>query len=130
MRKRVVFVYDSTVKAWHADIESILEKLEVLNAKGVACEVLDAHGVGKDRMEVLRKDALGASVQHHQRVGKQFGRGEWSNFGKEEPALLVYGEGKEIPLVIYPHEKTMRHERKDFSVEDGISILLAECSTS
>jgi hypothetical protein len=68
MTKKLVFLYDSTLKPWHGDIEAIQARLSEERVKGVKVEVLDTKDMRDDELDRWRSDALAASMRHHQQV--------------------------------------------------------------
>ena len=115
--KRLVFLYDSTIQPWHADLKAIQERLTELQAKGVKCELLDTKDMPEEQLEYWRTKASLASIWHHQQIRQPFGskkKGGLPNFGKQAPALLVYQEGENVPVAIYPHGDISG----DISIED------------
>jgi hypothetical protein len=109
---RFVFLYDSSIQPWDADLEVIRRELLKLKDKGFECELLDTKGKTDEQLGCWREEAVAASVWRHQQVRQIFvswRKGGLPYFRKEVPALLVYEEGESIPIAIYP---TARKEAK------------------
>jgi hypothetical protein len=126
MTKKLVFLYDSTLKPWHGDIEAIQVRLSKMRVKGVKVEVLDTKDMRDNELGRWHSGALAASMRHHQQVRRIFGsrsQGGLPDFGKRVPALLVYEEGEDIPVAVYPHGEKRGGKHSDFSIEGFLEQL-------
>jgi len=126
MIKQVVFLYNSTIKPWHTDIQIVQRYLTGLQDKGVTCESLDTEDMSEEELEGWSKEVLGASVRHHQQIRRHFGpwqRGGLPELGKQVPALLVYEEGEKVATAVYPHSEKRGQKRTDYSIEDFLKEL-------
>jgi len=107
MIQRFVFLYDSEVKPWDADIEAVKSLLGKLESKGMNCEIIDTKYMSDEELKKWREKATLASVWLHQAIRRVFGscsKGGLPDFGKKAPALLVYEQQESRPIAIYPHE--------------------------
>jgi len=120
MNKRLVCLYDSTIQPWHADLQAIQENLSRLAGKGVRCELLDTNDMLEQDLNRWHDEATAAAVWRHQEIRQAFGsrkEGGLPYFGKQVPALLVYEEGEEIPVAVYPHREKRDRTYIDFTIE-------------
>lgn len=65
--------------------------------------------------------AVIASVRLHQGIRQQFGskrQGGLPYFGKQAPGLLVFRNGIELPVAVFPHRRTRGRTSVDFSIEN------------
>jgi len=125
---RLVFLYDSTIQPWHADLGAIQGYLTELRARGVKCESLDTKGMPEEELEHWRDEATIAAVWHHQRIRQIFGsqrRGRFPYLGKQVPALLVYEGGERVPVAVYPHSEKRGRKHTDFSIEGFLKELVS-----
>ena len=124
MIKRFVFLYDSIVRPWHADLRVIQKQLTEIHIK---CELLDTKDIPEEELEHWRIEATKAAVKHHQQIRQVFGsrrKGGLQFFGKQVPALLVYEEGEKLPVAIYPHSEKRGEKHTDFSIESFLGELM------
>ena len=127
MTKRFVFLYDSMVRPWHADLQAIQKQLTEIQARGIKCELLDTKDMPEEKLEHWRIEATKVAVKHHQQIRQVFGSkriGGLPHFGKQEPALLVYEEGESVPVAVYPHGEERGEEYTDFSIEGFLEELV------
>lgn len=127
MNKRLVLLYDSTIRPWHADLQAIRANLTKLQAKGVRCELLDTKDLPEQELDRWRDEATAAAIRRHQGIRQAFGsrkQGRLPYFGKQVPALLVYGEGEKIPLAVYPHSEKRGRTHTDFTIEGFLEQLV------
>ena len=73
MTKRFVFLYDSAVQPWHADLQAIQKQLTEIQARGIKCELLDTKDIPEEELENWRIEATKAAVKHHQQIRQVFG---------------------------------------------------------
>jgi len=127
MSKRLVFLYDSTIQPWHADLQAIQANLTKLKAKGVRCEFLDTKDMPEQELDRWRDEAMAAAIWRHQGIRQAFGsrkQGRLPYLGKQVPALLVYEEGEKIPVAVYPHSEKRGRTHTDFSIEGFLEELV------
>lgn len=120
MSKRLVFLFDSSVQPWNADLHAIQSTLGGLAAKGVKCELLDTKDMSGQDLDHWRDQATIAAVWRHQAIRQAFGsrkEGGLPYLGKQVPGLLVYEEGEPIPVGVYPHSEKRRERSTDFTIE-------------
>ena len=120
MTKRLVFLYDSTIQPWHANLQVIQKRLNELQTKGVKSELLDTKDMPEEELEHWREEATITAVWRHQRIRQVFGsqrQGRLPYLGKQVPALLVYEEGERVPVAVYPHSEKRGQKHTDFSIE-------------
>ena len=130
MVKSILFMYDTTITPWHADIGRIMNMLEAVRAKGVACQIVDTHQISDEEWEEYRNKVYFTKRRQQYRIRNTFGSnraGRLPFLGRQVPALLVYEEGKSIATVVYPREKTEGDKRIDVAIEDGLKELLRDC---
>jgi len=126
--KRLVFLFDSSVEPWEADVEAIQATLGRLASEVVESEVINIHGMPDEQLEYWRDQATAASVWRHQAIRQAFGsrrQGGLPNFGKEAPAILVYERGERVAVAVYPHTETRGDTRTDFTIEGYLDDLIA-----
>jgi len=126
--KRLVFLFDSSVDPWDANVEAIQGTLGRLASEVVESEVIDIHGMADEQLEYWRDQATAASVWRHQAIRQASGtrrHGGLPHFGRQVPALLVYEGDETIPLAVYPHSETRRDTRTDFTIEGYLDDLIA-----
>jgi len=133
MIRLLVFLYDSSVVPWNADIEAIRVQLIELKSRGIEFHPHDLNRVPHVEVEHWKNEAYAASMYHHQQIRGHFGtpsEGELlPSFGREVPALLVYDEGERVPTAVYPHSEERGRTQKDFSIEaflDDLAKMLGE----
>jgi len=132
VKRRLVFLYDSTIEPRHVNLQAIFTALEQLETLGVECQILDTRDMSEEDLEYWRGEAMKAAIGHQQRIRPIFGtrkQGGLPYLGKEVPALLMYREGEEKPAAVYPHIKKWRRKRWDFSIEDFLNKLIDFIST-
>ena len=129
MNRRLVFLFDSSVEPWYADVEAMRGQLLELQAKGVESQTHDLNQMPHDELEHWKDETYAISWRHHQQIVRHFGApivrcfGSLServllpNFGKEVPALLVCQLGERYPIAVYPHGERRGRTQKDFSIE-------------
>ena len=128
MTKRLVFLFDSSVDPWEADVEAIQATLGRLASEVVESEVMDIHGMADEQVEYWRDQATVASVWRQQATRQAFGsrtHGGLPYFGKQVPALLVYERDETIPLAVYPHSETRGDTRTYSTIEGYLDDLIA-----
>ena len=116
MTQKIVFLWDSTVTPWSADVNKITDYLERLDEAGLTCESIDTKDMAGAELESWRLEALAASLAHHQQIRQHFDASQL-DLGKKAPALLVYEEGKKAPMAVYPHTEKRGQEKTDYSIE-------------
>ena len=121
MSNLLVFLHDSLVVPWNADVEAIRAQLIELKARGVEFQIHNLNQMPRAGLEHWKNEAYAASMYHHQQIRQHFGaRSEGErlpNFGKEVPALLVYDKEERVPIAVYPHSEGRGPTQKDFSIE-------------
>ncbi len=118
--KRLVLLYNSKVQPWNSDLDAITAMLYTLTAKGAKFELLDTSETTEQELAHWRDKAMASAVYHHLRIRQPFGsrrQGGLPYFGKQVPALLVFEEGQEIPLAVFPHRERRDRAHKDLSIE-------------
>ena len=129
MITKLIFLYDSTIEPWDANVGRIKTQLANLKERGIDYEVIHTATITEDELDNWRDKAYLPSVRWKLRIRQVFGsrsRGGLPYFGKQVPALLVYEEDNERPNAVYPHQKTYEHKRVDVSIEDILDRLLSE----
>lgn len=119
MIKQVVFLYNSTIKPWHTDIQIVQRYLTGLQDKGVTCEPIDTKDMSEEELKRWREKAQSVAMRYKQQMSQHFGsrrRGGFPYFGRQVPALLVY-EDEKVPTAVYPHTKKRGQEKTDYSIE-------------
>jgi hypothetical protein len=116
MTKRLVFLYDSTIQPWHANLQVIQKRLNELQTEGVKSELLDTKDMPEEELEHWREEATITAMWRHQRIRQVFGS-QQQYLGKQVPALLVYQEGERVPVAVYPHSEKRGQKHTDFSIE-------------
>lgn len=118
MIKKIVFLWDSTIKPWSVDVDAhrIKDYLARLGKKGLTCEFIDTKDLPDGELEYWRKEALVTSVWRHQEIRQHFGVSQL-DLGRQVPALLVYEESEKVPVAIYPHSEKRGQEKTDHSIE-------------
>ena len=116
MTKRLVFLYDSTIQPWHADLQVIQKCLSELEIKGVKSELLDTKDMPEEELGHWREEAAITAMWRHQRIRQVFGS-QQQYLGKQVPALLVYEEGERVPAAVYPHSEKRGQKHTDISIE-------------
>jgi hypothetical protein len=127
MNQRLVLLYDSTIQPWQTDVKDIQARLARLRARGMKCELLDTRDMSEPDLDRWRDEASSASIRHHQGIRQAFGsrkQGRLPYFGKRVPALLVYEEGEQIPVAVYPHSEKRGQTHTDFAIEGFLEELL------
>jgi len=136
MIKRLVFLYDSTIQPWDITIQpwdmkfkAIQKHLTVLQAKGFKCELLDTKDMPEEELEHWRKEATSVAVLRHQQIRQFFGslrQGGLPYLGKQVPALLVYEEGENVPVAIYPHSEKKGRAYTEYFIKGFLEELVEE----
>ena len=122
MIKKIVFFWDSTIEPWHEDIQTIKDYLTRLSAKGLTCELIDTKDMAEADLRSWRKEAFMVSVWRHQQIRQYVGVLQL-DLGKKAPALLVYEEGKKVPMAVDPHTEKRGQEKTDYSIETFLKEL-------
>ncbi len=89
------------------DLNWAIDVFIKLQKRGVKCEIIETCGFEEEKRWKVYEKAIIPAVWKRYTVGKVFGTRKHHGcfFGKEIPALLVYGEG-DHPEEVYPHEKS------------------------
>jgi len=116
MTKRLVFLYDSTIQPWHANLQVIQKRLNELQTEGVKSELLDTKDMPEEELKHWREEATITAMWRHQRIRQVFGS-QQQCLGKQVPVLLVYEEGERVPVAVYPHSEKRGQKHTDFSIE-------------
>ncbi len=105
---RLVFLYDSSIHPWHADLQAIRRGLERMVSTGVMVEELDTRDMSDEDLARWRAKANVAAIRDHKSIRQTFGswrQGGLPYFGKQVPALLVFAKDEQTPTDVYPHRK-------------------------
>ncbi len=115
---KLEFIYNSRIKDPWSDVPKIVKNLEELKKFGVQYDIIDTIKMSDEKIQDLYYKAYIPSVKKNYRIRLIFGSRNYSGtfFGKNQPALLVYEDDREIPIDIYPHEK----ERQKISIEESL----------
>lgn len=114
--KKIVFLWDSTIKPHSVDVKRTTDYLARLNEKGLTCESLDTKDMAEADLQNWRKEAFTISVSQHQQIRQHVGVLQL-DLGKKAPALLVYEEGKKVPIAVYPHTEKRGRKKTNYSIE-------------
>ena len=126
MIKKIVFLWDSTIKPWSVDVQRMKDYLARLGKKGLTCESIDTKDMSEEELKRWREKAQSVAMRYKQQMSQHFGsrrRGGFPYFGKQVPALLVYEEGKKVATAVYPHSEKRGQKRIDYSIEDFLKEL-------
>lgn len=126
MIKKVLFFWDSTIKPWSVDIRTIMDYLARLSKKGFTCESIDTKDMAEEELKRWREKAQSVAMRYKQQMSQHFGSrrmGGFPYFGRQVPALLVYGEGENMPTAVYPHTKKRGQEKTYYSIEAFLNEL-------
>jgi len=119
MIKKIVFLWDSTIKPWSVDVQRMKDYLARLGKKGLTCESIDTKDMSEEELKRWREKAQSVAMRYKQQMSQHFGsrrRGGFPYFGRQVPALLVY-EDEKVPTAVYPHTKKRGQEKTDYSIE-------------
>jgi len=86
--------------------DKVWELLEKMERKGAICERIDTNGLTDEQIaETYIRSVIGPTQLKKYRVRQVFGSARRSGwlFGKQVPALVVYGSGSQVPEDIFPH---------------------------
>ena len=100
------FFYSSEVNAVGCALNTIFSLLNKLKETGVSVELIDTARIEeKEVHDFYISEATLPSVRKQYRIGHIFGTQKKAGifFGREQPALLVYQNGSEEPVDIFPH---------------------------
>ena len=123
MIKKVVFLWNSTIRPSSVEVQRVLDYLARVGKKGLTCELIDTRDMPDGELEYWRKEALLVSVWRHQQIRQHFGASQL-DLGKKVPVLLVYEEGEKVPALVYPHTKKRGQEKTDYLIEAFLKELI------
>ena len=92
-------------------------QLNELKKAGISVDLFDTAEISLSELYGhYIKDAVPSSVRKRYRIAHLFGTQKRSGifFGKEQPSLLFYAEGSNVPTDVYPHDK----EGRRISIEE------------
>jgi hypothetical protein len=106
------------------DLHQIFSDLNVLEKLWLPCERTDTAGMTKGDIITAYGQAILPSVYKKYRVRRVFGSRKSSGwlFGKQVPALLVFGGDERLPTDVYPHEQ----EGREVTISDYIRTTKGE----
>ena len=116
MEKLKLF-YSSKVEEPLCDLKRIFSYLNDLKKAGISVDLFDTAEISLSELYGhYIKDAVPSSVRKRYRIAHLFGTQKRSGifFGKEQPSLLFYAEGSNVPTDVYPHDK----EGRRISIEE------------
>ena len=116
MEKMKLF-YSSKVEEPLCDLKRIFSYLNDLKKAGISVDLFDTAEISLSELYGhYIKDAVPSSVRKRYRIAHLFGTQKRSGifFGKEQPSLLFYAEGSNVPTDVYPHDK----EGRRISIEE------------
>lgn len=129
MIKKIVFLWDSTIKPWSVDVQRIMDYLARLSKKGFICESIDTKDMAEEELKRWREKAQSVARRYKQKMSQHFGSrrmGGFPYFGRQVPALLVCGEGENMPTAVYPHSKKRGEKHTEYSIEDFLKKELTD----
>ena len=124
--EKLKFFYSSEVDAVGCDLDAIFSFLNKLKETGVSVELLDTAKMEEKELHALYiSEATLPSVRKQYRIGHIFGTQKKAGvfFGREQPALLVYQNGSEEPVDIFPHETKGRRVSIEEFLSQGLASL-------
>lgn len=106
------------------DLKQILSDIDALEKLGVPCERIDTAKMTEDEVTSAYFEATFPSVYKKYRIRQIFGSRRSSGwlFGKQVPALLVFGDGDKYPTDVYPHEEM----GKEVTIEEYMRVARQE----
>ena len=116
MEKLKLF-YSSKVEEPLCDLKRIFSYLNELKKAGISVDLFDTAEISLSELYGhYIKEAVPSSVRKRYRIAHLFGTQKRSGifFGKEQPSLLFYAEGSNVPTDVYPHDK----EGRRISIEE------------
>ena len=116
MEKMKLF-YSSKVEEPLCDLKRIFSYLNELKKAGISVDLFDTAEISDSELYGhYIKEAVPSSVRKRYRIAHLFGTQKRSGifFGKEQPSLLFYAEGSNVPTDVYPHDK----EGRRISIEE------------
>lgn len=120
MIKKIVFLWDDTIKPWSVDAHRIKDYLARLGKKGLTCESIDTKDMAEEELKRWHEKAQSVAMRYKQQMSQHFGSrriGGFPYFGRQVPALLVYKEDEKVPIAVYPHTKKRGQEKTYYSIE-------------
>lgn len=103
------FYYNTKIKAFDApanegldDVPELLKKIE----KGIKCDRIDTSQLKDEEVfEAYIGSVIGPTQLKKYKVRQVFGSARHSGwlFGKQVPALVVYGSSTQVPEDVFPH---------------------------
>ena len=121
--EKLKFFYSSEVDAVGCHLNTIFSLLNKLKETGASVELIDtARMEEKEVHEFYISEATLPSVRKQYRIGHIFGTQKKAGrfFGREQPALLVYQNGEEEPVDIFPHVTKGRRVSIDQFLEERL----------
>ena len=73
MITKLIFLYDSTIEPWQANVDRIKTQLANLKERGIDCEVIDTASITEDELDNWRDKAYVPSVRWKLRIRQVFG---------------------------------------------------------
>ncbi len=84
----------------------VLELLKRIEDKGVKCDRIDTSRLSDEEVfEAYMRSVIGPTQLKKYKVRQVFGSARHSGwlFGKQVPALVVYGSSTQVPEDVFPH---------------------------
>ena len=87
---------------------NVMYMLWLLSKRGITTEIIDTVSLTAQELHEAYSGAILPSISKKHAIRRIFGSKARSGFrfGKEVPALLVYGDGEQHPVDVYPHQET------------------------
>jgi hypothetical protein len=95
--------FDDDRNEGYDNVPALLERIE---NKGVKCSRIDTTQLTEEQLtETYIHSVIGPTQLKKYRVRQVFGSARHSGwlFGKQVPALVVYGSGSQVPEDVFPH---------------------------
>jgi hypothetical protein len=101
------FYYSSMIEKPWCNLTKIQNQLLQLEKAGIEIEFIDTNGMTEQELFDIYTEAYNPSVRKHLKIKQVFGsqNRKGAFFGRQQPALLVYGGDGKYPLDVYPHDE-------------------------
>ena len=118
--------YDPIPVPCNEGFSEAMNLLWILKQHGIASEIIDTEPMSEEGLYNEYMSAVVPSVHKKFKLRQIFGSRRRSGylFGLEVPALIVYEEGQQHPIDVYPHEEqgrviTIREYLEDLLIQVG-----------
>ena len=107
MNEKLKFYCNSNIDKPWCDFKKIQSQLRKLQDVGIEIEFVDTCSFTEKQLFEVYSEAFDRSFRSHIQISQVFGsrNRKGAFFGREQPALFVYGGDSKYPSDVYPHDE-------------------------